>query len=91
MNITTRKLDDKGSKMTRWVVLADGREVGLVEKFKPTRKDLHPFKAFRGIGTACQLAGFFFDASEAAQKGFPLDPTDKVGGFAAAIAAVVQG
>ena len=36
-----------GSALTMWLVRRDGLVIGLVEKFKNTRTERHPFKAYR--------------------------------------------
>jgi hypothetical protein len=45
------------------VVLEGDREVGLLEKYKNTKTETHPWKAFKGIGEACQYLGAFYGRS----------------------------
>lgn len=63
------------SMPARYVVKVDGVEVGLVEKYKTTRTEIHPWKAFAGIGNTRFLKAFYAPD----------------GGKAAAIRAVVEG
>lgn len=87
MSTTTKKLPTyKGSNLDRWVVLVDGREVGIVEKHRAGRQTLHPYRVFQGIGLSSRLAGFIFDEVEATTKKLPLMKDDKIGGFQAAVA-----
>ncbi len=89
MSTTTNKLPTtKGSNLMRWVVLVDGVEAGLIEKFKAEKKTLHPYKAYRGIGEACTLVDFIYDEKEATKLGMALADTDTKGGFDAAVNAV---
>lgn len=58
-----------------YAVVLDGREIGIITKYRDDRRTSNPWKAYRGIGFASQMIGAFYT----------LD-----GGKLAAISAVVQ-
>ena len=39
------------------IVSVDGREIGIVTKYKNTKYEKHPYKAYRGIGYAAKYLG----------------------------------
>lgn len=43
-----------------WVVLIDGREVGFLTRFANSRTDVHPWKAFHGVGESARFLGSFY-------------------------------
>lgn len=53
-------------KPNLYVVVKDGVEVGTLEKYNDTRADKHPWKAYRGIGTASKFIGAFYEGKQAA-------------------------
>lgn len=64
----------KGKQEGLWLVKnEDGRVLGFLTRFRDTRTETHPWKAFRGIGATAVYLGAFYRAE---------------GGQAAAIAAV---
>lgn len=44
----------------QYVVLENGEEIGLIEKYRDNKSETHPWKAFRGIGMGCQFIGSFY-------------------------------
>lgn len=52
----------RGSSPSVYLVRLDGRVVGLLEKFRNTRQDTHPWKAFgpRNGSTQNLLLGVFY-------------------------------
>jgi hypothetical protein len=44
----------------QYLIVTDGEDLGLLEKFRNTRADIHPWKAFHGIGGACRYLGAFY-------------------------------
>lgn len=74
-NIATSK------KVSRFLVLVNGVEAGTIEKFKNTKNDQHPWKAFNGIGNAVKYMGAFYEGNPEQWKDC------KVGGKDAAILA----
>lgn len=51
----TKVRDARGARSAMFVVSLDGVELGLLEKYRDTRTDTHPWKAFVGIGAACEF------------------------------------
>lgn len=47
----------------RFVVIRDGREIGTLEKYKNTRTDTHPWKAFAPVGVNAQFLGAFYGSN----------------------------
>jgi hypothetical protein len=43
-----------------FLVKADGRVVGMIEKYRNTRTEIHPWKAFSGVGMTAQYIGAFY-------------------------------
>ena len=62
-------------RAAQYLVKQDGLVLGLLEKYRDTRIEQHPWKAFRGVGVACTYLRSFF-------------PNE--GGKQAAITAIVQ-
>jgi hypothetical protein len=92
MTTTTQKVPCSTTATTRWLVLVDGKEVGLIEKRSSTKASLNPFKAYKGIGFACTYVGSFFDKGEAMKWGMPSNdctPAEEYRGFEGALAKVV--
>ena len=46
-----------------FVVKLDGAEIGLLEKYRDTRTDKHPWKAFAGIGHAARFLGAWYEGA----------------------------
>lgn len=95
MTTTTQKVPCSITATTRWLVLVDGKEVGLIEKRSSTKGSLNPFKAYKGIGFDCTYVGSFFDKKEALKWGYdPNRCSDAAemtfGGLDAALALVVS-
>lgn len=78
----------------RWVVMIAGVESGLVEKQPNTRLDLHPYKAYAGIGDKCTYLGSFYDREQARKWGMSeagcASPAMQWGGKEAATKAVLD-
>jgi len=71
--ITTTKINRGTSTMT--IVHVDGQDVGFITKARDTRTDLHPYKAYVGIGEgATFVAPFYTDLQIAKMR--PADPRD---------------
>jgi hypothetical protein len=68
----------------QWVVIVDGREVGLIERWKGG--DALPWHAYAGIGRDCRHLGMFHPKDRIYGDGSFLPAT---GGKDAAIAAVL--
>ncbi len=47
-------------KYDTYLVKVDGEIIGLLEKWKNTRTDKHPWKAFKGHGAACTFLKAFY-------------------------------
>ena len=47
----------------RFVVVRDGREIGTLEKYKNTRYEEHPWKAFAPVGVEAKFLGAFYGPS----------------------------
>jgi len=47
-----------------YVVLHDGVEVGIVTKTRDTRTDIHPFKAFKGVGVGQRFVAAFYTGAQ---------------------------
>lgn len=58
-----------------WVILQDRREIGFLTRYANSKRETHPWKAFRGIGMSAEYLGAYYSAD---------------GGKRAAIAAVVE-
>ena len=58
--IATVLISRTGENPERWVVRRNGNDIGLLEKYKDTKDETHPWKAFRGIGMACRYEGAFY-------------------------------
>lgn len=58
-NITLKQVSR--GHLSRWVVLRDQSEIGFIEKFRDTRTETNPWKAFAGIGHANIYLGHFYD------------------------------
>lgn len=59
--LTLTKIKDNNKNRSRWLVCdASGNEVGLIEKFKNTRCNTFPYRAYKGIGFACTYVGCSF-------------------------------
>lgn len=75
------------------VVILNGREVGFVTKFRDTRTDHNPYKAFVGIGEKAQYLGSFWtDTQIAAMRFATVADADGIrhGGKAAAVRLIVR-
>ena len=70
-----------------FVVKLDGREIGLLEKYRDTRSDKQPWKAFAGIGVAARYLGAWYGGAagrimarnavlQADKEGSPRTPDD---------------
>ncbi len=59
MKVTIERVKDSKAP-AQYVVLANGLAVGLLEKYRDTRTDKHPWKAFRGVGHKCQFLQAFY-------------------------------
>lgn len=57
---TVKVREAKGRESALYVVTDGGREVGLLEKYRNTRTDSHPWKAFAGIGVGSRFIGAFY-------------------------------
>ena len=57
-NVTTPT--QKRSGLTVTLVKSDGNPIGLLEKYRNTRTDKHPWKAFKGIGKECTFLKSFY-------------------------------
>lgn len=67
-----------------WLVKVDGRIVGMLERFKNSRTDTHPWKAFKGHGFDAKYLGAFYVDGEV-----PDDGDIQFGGKDAAIRAIL--
>jgi hypothetical protein len=52
------KATGKGSAL--WLVHEDGKIVGMLEKYRDTRTETHPWKAFSGYGLTALYLGAFY-------------------------------
>jgi hypothetical protein len=68
----------------QWVVFVDGREIGLIERWKGGKT--LPWHAYAGIGRKCRHLGMFYPLDRVFGDGSFLPAT---GGKDAAIAAVL--
>lgn len=49
-----------------FVVSVGSKEIGFVTKFKNTKTDKHPWKAFVGIGVSAKFLGAYYEGKAAA-------------------------
>lgn len=82
--VTVTLVSKKSDRESVWVVKSAGRPIGLLTKFRNTRLDTHPIKAYAGVGFDARfLAAYYPEYNDA-------HPSEKVGGRTEAIAAIVQ-
>jgi len=75
MKTTLTTVSKKNARETVQLVTdADGREIGLLTKYRDTRTEWHPWKAFAGIGMSSRFLAAYYPSE---------------GGKDAALAAVV--
>lgn len=67
---TTRRIDAglRGSRESVFVVSVDGQDIGLVTKFRDTRTEKHPWKAYLGIGERAVYLGAHFEGRAVAAR-----------------------
>lgn len=59
---TTRQVRRGGNGTAAlYVVIENGREIGLLEKYNDTRTEKHPWKSFQGVGMGCTFIGSFYE------------------------------
>jgi hypothetical protein len=68
-----------------WLVRMNGNIVGMLERFKGTRTEVHPWKAYRGYGPSAKYIGGFYEDGSVRDDGMTL-----FGGKAAAIDAIIS-
>lgn len=76
--ITVEQVEKAKGKSPALYLVKDsaGVVLGMLEKYRNTRTDTHPWKAYRGVGRDANFIGAYYPAD---------------GGKKAALAAVVQG
>jgi hypothetical protein len=62
MKRTLKRIESNIKNPSRFVVMENGKEIGLIEKYRDTRTETHPYKAFQGIGMACTFIRSFYPA-----------------------------
>jgi len=88
--VSIKKIPRPASKEMLWAVEKGGKEIGFITKFKKTKTELDPYKAYVGKGLTAKFLGAFYDE----QEGKKWNPTwkpesdEKLGGMKAAIHAI---
>jgi hypothetical protein len=60
--LKVEQVEKAGKRRPALYLVKDGeRIVGLLEKYRNTRTDTHPWKAFSGHGTSRRYIGAFYD------------------------------
>jgi len=60
-NTTTKLVKKARAKIAAlYLVITDGKEIGLLEKYKNTKTETHPWKAFLGVGENAQYLGAIY-------------------------------
>jgi hypothetical protein len=73
MTLPTHTLEQVHKPTTKtaglWLVKVNGNIVGQLERFKNSRTDTHPWKAFKGTGMTRHYLGAFYIEGEVPQDG----------------------
>jgi hypothetical protein len=86
--VKVEALTSRAGRPMVYLVKRGNEVVGMLEKYRDTRNECHPLKAFRGTGYERQNVGHFYDDRARASVSVRFQPNYNFGGRPAALRAI---